>query len=61
MLVEDLTLQMLCYVLPDFEANRVHLSKTQRRKKITGRRTKLGGGLQITILVSHQLIEFKNL
>lgn len=33
MLVEDLTLQMLCYVSADFEASRVHPSKTQRRKK----------------------------
>lgn len=60
MLVEDLTLEMLCYVLADFEANRLHLSKIQRRKK-TSRRKKLKGGFQFMIMISHQFIVFKNL
>lgn len=61
MLVEDLTLQMLCYVSADFEASRVHPSKTQRRKKKQAEEKKLKGGFQFMIVISHQFIVFKNL
>lgn len=47
MLVEDLTLQILCYVLPDFGANRVHLSKTQRRKENNRQRNKTGRRISV--------------
>lgn len=61
MLVEDLTLQTLCYVLPVTSRQTGYIFLKYIGERKTGRRAKLGGGFQFMILISHQFIVFKNL